>query len=312
VGREIEGFVEDVPQQGARVPVRGLDDPEALTPGYGLQAPHDGGVQAASASDGRDKAVVDDQLIPEYPSDEQRRPYAKETLDKIGELAPFISGYSKKYGVPPLAVAGAIANEYDTRFDLTPKAVSHYDALQDWLVPRVTGERGPLTTRLDRNRLLPAYAGSPTWLNSDIGPANIHLATALQLWHSNPGELPASVHDYPSLARYVVSNEGTAQLAAKYISWAQREFDNSLGNTQRPLSPHDKAALYIDYFRKGPDRLHDQWVGRLQSEYGDDLANQLVSGALPLRTHDLPRPVDGVRAIVNRHALEGRLGQGRE
>jgi len=321
VGREAEGFVQDVPQAGGPMPARGLVDPEELAPGYGLQVPEDAGAQAR-AGGGKDDAAVEDQLIPETPGDAQSRPYAKETLGKIGELAPYINGYARKYGVPPLAVAGAIANEYDTRFDfkskdLVPriKALSHYDAFQDRHVPSLSNGGDSFAdfarAMLD-SKLVPTYAGSPGWLGSDVGPANIHMATALQLWHNDPGELPASVHDYPSLARYVVSNQGTAQLAAKYIAWAQRNFENSLGNTEKPLSPHDKAALYIDYFRKGPEMVGKQWIDRLTRDYGADKANRLVSGYLPLQGRDLPQPYDGVRAVVNRQALQDMLGQGEE
>jgi hypothetical protein len=281
----------------------GLVEPPLLAWSSGLRGLGDDSEAVLDTAD----RVVPDQLIPSEPEPAQSRPYAAQTLDKVRELAPHIHFYADRYNVPPLAVAGAIANEYDTRFDHTRKGLLHYDQFQDWYVPKLSWPGSAITERFD-NRVIPAYAGSPGWLDSDIGPANIHLATAMQLWHDYPEDFPSTVHDYPSLAKYVVSNEGTAQLASRYISWAQRAFDNSLSNTEKPLSPDDRVALYVDYFRKGPLTVGQQWTGRLESKYGPG-ANLLVSGTVPLAAEDLPHPYDGVRAVVNKRDLLRALGQ---
>jgi len=52
-------------------------------------------------------------------------PYRAKTFALIGKIAPDIERFSTRYNVYPIAVAGAIADEYNTRI--------RYGGILDWL-----------------------------------------------------------------------------------------------------------------------------------------------------------------------------------
>src|SRR5205807_398343 len=48
------------------------------------------------------------------PQPEENFPYSENTFAVIGQLADTIKSFSKQFDVPPIAVAGSIADEYNT------------------------------------------------------------------------------------------------------------------------------------------------------------------------------------------------------
>ncbi|AXQ30434.1 hypothetical protein D0B54_17900 [Solimonas sp. K1W22B-7] len=240
----------------------------------------------------------------------QNTPYSTITLSKIAEMAPFIKGYAAKYNVPVLAVAGSIAEEYETRGSkMGLKGM--YDQYQDALIPytpSISQVNKPLAEAFD-NRISPGYAGSPGFLHNDLGPANVRMATATRLADKYPEDFPAYADNPRGLAAYTVGNRGNAHLAALYLSQAKQGIGGVLENAKESMSGDYRAALYVDYFRKGPERMGDQIIGsRLLGKYGVEATNEFLSGVKPIPAQALPQAYYGARVVANKKQIHDALG----
>jgi hypothetical protein len=74
------------------------------------------------------------------PKPTENYPFDDKVFTYIHEIAPLILKYSAKYDVPPIAVAGGIANEYNTRFctgSYLFKGKFIVDFLQDKVFPKI-------------------------------------------------------------------------------------------------------------------------------------------------------------------------------
>jgi hypothetical protein len=73
------------------------------------------------------------------PKPKENYPFVDEVFEYIHKIAPAILKYSAKYDVPPIAVAGGIADEYNTRYNPNnagkPKPL--IDLLQDKVYPNL-------------------------------------------------------------------------------------------------------------------------------------------------------------------------------
>lgn len=249
-----------------------------------------------------------EQLLRTIDAGDQKRQYPKWVLDKISSMRDAINHYSGKYDVPSLAVAGSIADEYETRGNhLGLKGLA--DGIQDYAVPR-TGSHGwlPRTEIGGGNYPLagevPAYVDSPGFLRADVGAGNIGMRTAEYLYDRYRGEFPQRVKDPLSLARYAVSDEGNAHLAALYIKEAHDRLGTILAGSEAPLPPDYMTALSVDYFRDGPERLIDNYAGRI----GQDKARDYIQGRKSIPVEDLPLPYHGVHVLNNAPGLRHALG----
>ena len=169
-------------------------------------------------------------------------PYSEKTFKLIERMAPEIRSYSKKYGVPPIAVAGAIADEYNTQTGL--KGVG------DWIQDEVL-----LNTMSNSQVELDVWIGSDSkFFNAtkhDIGVGNIKLETAKRLYDQYPGEFERKDWGYADIVDYLRTEKGTAHMAALYIAHAQRELSSHVAS----LCPDAKEAVLVTYYKQGPAYL---------------------------------------------------------
>lgn len=68
--------------------------------------------------------------------DEKNHPFSSEVFDWVASIKQLINKYASKYDVPPIAIAGSLANEYNTRFSKEYTLLkSIFDGMQDYIIP---------------------------------------------------------------------------------------------------------------------------------------------------------------------------------
>src|SRR5271167_742277 len=211
-------------------------------------------------------------------TDYEKRPYSDDTVAKIRQLAPYIKKFSDEYDVPPLAVAGSIAEEFDT----SKGGKGLVDWIQDHVAP--TSLEGP------------AKALANTFgLGWDLGPANLRPTTSKDLVTDNPDEFPGvDPDDSNKVEAFSVTDSGTCQLAAKYVKKAKNDLVSLFSRTDVPLSQDYRTALYVDYFRQGPKTLWNKITKK--------------SVHIPVPPEELPTAGYGARVIAHKDQLLKALG----
>lgn len=192
-----------------------------------------------------------------YPT--ENFPYREQVFKYLREISPLVKRYSALYSVPAIAVAGSIADEYNTRFMPGYSAVKRgMDTYQDSTLPstdvsqddhlnaviehqyQALKQRDPGNThRTDLDRLLLMNAAG------DYGKGNISLRTAIDLHDSYPGDCPRMSRI--QLVRYLTTDEGTTQYAAFYVREAQR----TMGRHLDVLPQRKREAVLVTYYKRG-------------------------------------------------------------
>lgn len=171
---------------------------------------------------------------------DENYPYSPETFALIKRLGPEIRTRSKQTGVPPIAVAGSIADEYNTRVGLR----QFVDWFQDELL---------------LNSLLPSFAievdhrigFESKMLNAtmhDIGIGNIKVATARQMYEANKSSFNANLDEWSDLVDYILTDGGTIHIAALVIKQGMTELAGQLRD--RPADVQE--AILVTYYKQGP------------------------------------------------------------
>lgn len=171
--------------------------------------------------------------------DGENYPYSDDTFKLITKLAPTIKKYSRKYNIPPIAVAGAIADEYNTRG-------KYLRAFVDW------GQDVFISLLSDRAIRLDHKVGvNSKWLNAtkhDLGIGNIKLETAMKIYNYYKIIFGKQINSWDDLVDYILTDEGTVHIASLVIRKAKFTmfpyFDSS-------YSDEIKEALYITYYKQG-------------------------------------------------------------
>jgi hypothetical protein len=179
-------------------------------------------------------------------------PYREETFQLIGRLRGLITKYSKKFGVPPLAIAGSIADEFNTRrgsrFAL--------DWVQDYVVI------GNLPSVLIQQNYMASYQSK--LLNAtrnDLGPGNINLKTASEIYTQYRKSFPRRFNEWSQLVDYLLTDEGTVVVAALVIKKAMQELAPLLSGRDHDLI----VAILVTYYKQGPS-YHNRFKARLGSD----------------------------------------------
>jgi hypothetical protein len=166
--------------------------------------------------------------------------YDAETYRYIRTIASLINSISAAQGVSAVAVAGAIADEYNTRRG----ARSWLDAAQDLTVGSLPEWAIDVDRYFDfRSKLL-------NTLENDVGPANIKVRTALEYVQSGELSVPGSPSSAVRVSRiieFLMTNRGTVTASAAVIARAQRLFGPHLGAHSREL----RDSIYVEYFKQG-------------------------------------------------------------
>lgn len=176
---------------------------------------------------------------------EENFPYKDGTFEYIRSIAPQICEFSELNGVSPVAVAGSIADEFNTR--------GLIDRFQDHvLLPSMTDAQ----VQLDVDVGIPSKYLNATY--HDLGKGNIQLKTAREMYEKYPDQFPDMTGTWPELVDHLTSDEGTAQVAALYIRHAEGELNRTLGRYGQALDDYplqDREALLVTFYKQGPKFL---------------------------------------------------------
>lgn len=234
----------------------------------------------------------------ELDENEPNYPYDVQTFNFIGTLKDRILAYSRWHGVPPIAVAGSIADEYN----ILRGNVRRWNWLQDAVFKRTPSFFIELEHRLG----LPWKLDAP---RNDIGPGNLNMATArdiykeyglrypdfvemgpaLDAWqrqHSGRppsllqkygafqvyrggSPLPKELSDWADVVDFILSPQGTVVIATLVIRKGQQELAPWLGG--RP--PEIREALLVTYYKQGPS-----FVARYVARLAKDRNSVIVPG----------------------------------
>lgn len=179
--------------------------------------------------------------------------YDAETYKYIRSIASLITSISSAAGVSAVAVAGAIADEYNTRRG----ARSVVDAAQDATLSSLP------EWAIDVDRFFDIKSKLLNTLENDVGPANIKVRTGLEYVQSGelsvPGS-PESAVQVSKIIEFLMSNKGTVTATAAVIARAQKLFGPSLGSHSKEL----KDSIYVEYFKQG-DSYYKRFSAALAS-----------------------------------------------
>jgi len=169
-------------------------------------------------------------------------PYRAETFHLIKRLSFTINLYSRLYNVPPIAVAGAIADEYNTRFG--------FKGVFDWVQDEI------LINWMPNSFIsLDAKIGiNSKWLNAtkhDIGVGNIKLETGMRIYKRYKTRFGKKINNWEELVDYIRTDKGTIHIAALVIKRAQFIFAPYVKNYPDEL----KEAIFVTYYKQGPSYL---------------------------------------------------------
>lgn len=164
-------------------------------------------------------------------------PYKPDTFLVISRMTHIIRKYSMRYDVPAIAVAGAIADEYNTQ-----RGVKGYiDWVQNWYIGTLSSHAIEMDARIGmKSKLFNATL-------SDVGKGNIKLDTAKDMYRRYGHIMGKKLDDWEELVEYLLTEEGTVQFAAIVIKHAKFLFAPFL--TQHPSEI--KEAVYVTYYKQG-------------------------------------------------------------
>jgi hypothetical protein len=204
-------------------------------------------------------------------------PYDGITFGLIRQLATPIKMYSQRFNVPPIAVAGSIADEYNTRRGIRVPL--------NWIQDNIWVN---FATNLEFER--DAKWGSSRKLfnltKHDVGLANVKVETAHQIYDEYRHTFSRYDLDYEDIVDYIRTDNGTVHVATLVIKKAAQE----LKPFSQGMSEEKAEGLYVTYYKQGP-----AYVSRFRSARALD----------PLRRIE---PGEGCRVVLQRKALQRALG----
>ena len=185
-------------------------------------------------------------------TDEANYPYDNHTFGLISRLAHYIKSYSAKHGVPPIAVAGSIADEYNVQRGLR--------RLLDWFQDKVVLTNLP-SAAIDLDEKAGFKSKFLNATRNDLGPGNINLATAREIYKRYKNDFPPEAADWSELVDFILSDRGTALIATLVIRKGKQELAQWLSN--RPIEIQE--ALLVTYYKQGPSYIA-RYKARLRSQ----------------------------------------------
>jgi hypothetical protein len=204
-------------------------------------------------------------------------PYREETFRVIKSLAELIKTYSKVAAVPAIAVAGSIADEYNTQRGVKGGIDWFQDSVLIKYMPNFAIE-------------LDAWIGADSKLlnatKHDIGKGNIKLETAKHIYDRYRASFEDKDMDYGDLVDYLLSDQGTVHVAALVIKEASEE----LGSYVKDYSAEMKEAIYVTFYKQGPS-YRRRFVEALAKDSGRRL-----------------KPGEGCRVFLQRARFKEVLG----
>jgi len=178
-------------------------------------------------------------------------PYGIETFHLIASLSLSLSSIAAKARVPALAVAGAIADEYNTQTGWR----GQLDRIQDWVISVLPERFSDFLAFWDIHRKLLNV------LENDIGDANIKVRTALQLAQSGEIDVPGSSSSdvqIDQIVQLLLDEIEMLRATAAVIAKAQRLFGQYMGGQAEEV----QQAVLVEYFKQG-DKYFNRFASAL-------------------------------------------------
>ena len=150
------------------------------------------------------------------------------------------------YGVSPIAVAGSIADEYNTQRGLK--------GIVDWGQDILLGQLPNFSIQIDdffnfESKLLNA-------MHNDVGIGNINIETAVSIYNSNVEYFENKNWDYSDIINYLATNEGAVHIATLVIKRAQNILSQDVSLYPLPL----QEAVLMTYYKQG-----DSYIDRYRA-----------------------------------------------
>ena len=164
--------------------------------------------------------------------------YREETFTYVHSITSWLESIVP--AADRLAVAGAIADEFETRKGYRVIVDGLQDAVLDSLEE----------SAIDTDRYYDIHSKLLNALENDIGPANIKVRTALE--HVQRGELavpgsPPTDIQVNKIIEFLLSERGTVTAAAAVIARAHRHFDPVLPEVGDEIA----QAVLVEFFKQG-------------------------------------------------------------
>lgn len=196
--------------------------------------------------------------------------FTRQTKQYIERVAPWAKEAADQSGVPATAILGAVANEYDTRFnpDLTSDIRGRAgQAFGDWYGGGRSHEKvkGDYETVKSGN-VWESKLWHPVMI--DVGPGNVRIETAIDLLgeylasHKSDGQDPLELRQYENNYPKLVDDlldfnqpKATMAFAGLMLAKADAFFKDKNAAAWGKLSDDDKDALRVTYYKLGPETL---------------------------------------------------------
>jgi len=209
-------------------------------------------------------------------SPQENFPYSDDTFAVIGRLAEPIKAYSRRFGIPPIAVAGSIADEYNT--------MKGIKGTLDWFQDNVLLHYMPnFAIEID------AWFGfNSKLLNAtkhDLGKGNVKLETARRVYDQFKDSFTRKNMTYADLVEYLRSDKGTVHVASLVIKKASLD----LADLTTGYSPEKTEAVYVTYYKQGPS-----YIQRFKQALAND-------------PHRRVEPGEGCRVLLQRDRFKSVL-----
>lgn len=177
-------------------------------------------------------------------------PYTSDVYVVISRVSNLVKFYSNYYNVPEIAVAGSVADEYNTR--------KSWRIAVDWFQDEVLINWMP-NFAIEFDSFINVNSKLLNATKHDLGIGNIKLETAKKLYQQYPNEFKKRNWDYTDLVDYIRSDEGSIHLSAIVIRKATQLFQKYVGH----LSQNQKEAVYVTYYKQG-DLYYQKFLNNLK------------------------------------------------
>jgi hypothetical protein len=184
------------------------------------------------------------------------------------------------YQVPPIAVAGSIADEFNTR--------TGFKSVVDWFQDDVLLNWMP-TIFIQIDVKLGFHSKALNATKHDIGKGNIKLETAGQMFTRYRDKFRGDLADWSTLVDFIRTDAGTVQIAALVIKRAQE----LLGSYIAGFPADIREAVLVTYYKQGDAYVH-RFLRGAMSQVADQVKNI--------------RPGEGCRVLVQRERFKALLG----
>ena len=204
-----------------------------------------------------EKTPLEVKFKPDYCSgateylEESNFPYKSDVFKKISEISDLVKYFARKHNVPEVAVAGAIADEYNAVID------SWIDTAQDWTVDLFPDFYIEITKNMINESETITKLRNPSM--NDLGIGNIKLDNAKKIYDLMPTEFAAMNWDYTDLVDYLQTNVGSVHVASLTIKIAQSLFNQYIKN----YSDCTKEAVLVTFYKQGP-KYFNKFYKKLQ------------------------------------------------